>query len=81
VVRIGSAWTNVSDRDAFMVPLAPWQDGRSRSILTPGLPVSSVPAQSWTRQRRLCSGYGSIRVVERATSAINGFLPVDGRAR
>jgi hypothetical protein len=80
VVRIGSAWINVSDWDAFMVPAAPLA-GRSRSILTPGLPVSSVPAQSWTRQRRLCSGYGSIRIVERTTSAINGFLPVDGRAR
>ena len=64
-----------------MSPLPPWRDERSRSILTPGLPISNVSAQSWMRQRRLCSGYGSIRIVECATSAINGFLPVDGRAR
>jgi hypothetical protein len=34
----------------------------------------------WTGAR-LCFGYGNIRIVERATSAINGFLSVDGRAR
>jgi len=39
---------------------------------------------SWVTARtagRLCFGYGSVRIVERTTSAINGFLSVDGRAR